>query len=198
MLRYKVSVTGFLFLLAILAGVPATVNADGGTPGVIHACVRPNGIVRIVNANALCGPNEIPLHWPASAISAAAEVTESTDVNTDSPKDLQVNCPAGTGPIRGGAQILPAPYVPGVILQTSAPVGTSYGPYTSWLAVAWANLEAPYAWGLRVDVLCGVQFGYYYGASLMGPVRPLLAWSSLALVAGLVASQLAGWRTRRD
>jgi hypothetical protein len=39
---------------------------------------------------------------------------------------------------------------------------------------------------------------YGYGASLMGPVRPLFAWTSLALVTGAVVSQLAGWRKRRN
>jgi hypothetical protein len=52
------------------------------------------------------------------------------------------------------------------------------------------------------DVFVNESAGPYpygpYGASLMGPVRPLFAWTSLALVAGLVVSQLAGRRKRRE
>jgi hypothetical protein len=38
--------------------------------------------------------------------------------------------------------------------------------------------------------------GGYFGASLLGPVRPMFAWASLALVGGIVLTQVARWPGR--
>lgn len=69
-----------------------------------------------------------------------------------------------------------------------------------------ASVSTPYAAETTMAALFDDVFVYfspyapsygYFGASLMGPVRPAFAWGSLALVAGLVVSQFVGWRRRR-
>jgi hypothetical protein len=54
-------------VLGLLLGGPALVrSAAGGEPSVIHACVNPSKLVRIVEPAESCHPSERALAWPAA------------------------------------------------------------------------------------------------------------------------------------
>lgn len=116
--RWPLWLAGALFVVAVLVvGAEALVSAD--TPftaptGVIHACVlnAPNNAqVRIIGANASCGPNETPLHWNAQGpagppgspgVSGYQINSGGTPWNSDSPKALNMPCPPGKAATGGG------------------------------------------------------------------------------------------------
>lgn len=58
--RLLLAVSTFMFVL--LAGA-AMVSAHGGDPSVIHACVLPSGVARIVGPDAPCLEPETAVHW---------------------------------------------------------------------------------------------------------------------------------------
>ena len=58
---------GLAFVLT-LAGFTPMVDAHGGDPTLIHACVnKSSGEVKIVGASASCKNNETAVDWPATA-----------------------------------------------------------------------------------------------------------------------------------
>ena len=59
-------------VLGVLIGWPAMAGSDGGDAGLIHACVNPSNLTRIVDANDACRHNERSVHWPAAFSKAAA------------------------------------------------------------------------------------------------------------------------------
>lgn len=64
-MRWLLSVS---ILLGVLIGWPAAVRSDGGDASLIHACVNPSNLVRIVEPNDGCRPSERSLHWPAASL----------------------------------------------------------------------------------------------------------------------------------
>jgi hypothetical protein len=50
--------------LLLLAAVPASrIDAHGGDPNLVHACVKSNGTIRIIAPSGSCGVNETSLDW---------------------------------------------------------------------------------------------------------------------------------------
>jgi len=66
-------VIGMLLVVAFLA-VPSITRADGGDPFLVHACVNPSGLTRIVGPDDTCGTNQTPVHWPKPVGPASVEV----------------------------------------------------------------------------------------------------------------------------
>ena len=59
------SLSGIALALTVL--FTPSLQADGGDPTLIHACVKKvNGQVRIVQPSDTCLPSELPLHWAAA------------------------------------------------------------------------------------------------------------------------------------
>jgi hypothetical protein len=56
-------IRGLLALLIYLFSVPVRLDAHGGDPDLIHACISNDGIVRIVGPNDDCAKSETPRHW---------------------------------------------------------------------------------------------------------------------------------------
>jgi hypothetical protein len=54
---------GLLALSTCLISVPLKLDAHGGDPDLIHACISNDGIVRIVGPNDDCAKSETPRHW---------------------------------------------------------------------------------------------------------------------------------------
>ena len=50
-------VIGVLLVVAFWA-VPSIAGADGGDPFLVHACVNPSGLTRMVGPNDVCRSNE--------------------------------------------------------------------------------------------------------------------------------------------
>jgi hypothetical protein len=61
-LRYRL-IGGLLALSTCLISVPVKLDAHGGDPDLIHACISNDGIVRIVGPNDDCAKSETPRHW---------------------------------------------------------------------------------------------------------------------------------------
>lgn len=61
--------------LALGLGSPLVALADGGDPSVIHACVNPSGLTRIVTPAESCRSNETPVHWAIGGATGPAAVT---------------------------------------------------------------------------------------------------------------------------
>lgn len=53
-----------LFLIASPWATVVDARADGGDPGVIHACVNKAGVVMVADPLELCSSAATPLHWP--------------------------------------------------------------------------------------------------------------------------------------
>lgn len=71
--------TIFLLLIGVVVfssflAFPSTAVADGGDPFLVHACVNPSGLTRIVGPNDLCGSNEQTVHWPKAVGPVSVEV----------------------------------------------------------------------------------------------------------------------------
>ena len=71
--------TIFLLLIGVLLfsgflAVPSAAVADGGDPFLVHACVNPSGLTRIVGPDDACGTNQTPVHWPKPVGPASVEV----------------------------------------------------------------------------------------------------------------------------
>lgn len=64
---------GAVLLFALLA-MPTVVGADGGDPNVVHACVNPSGLTRIVGPDDACGTNQTSVHWPKAIGPSTVEV----------------------------------------------------------------------------------------------------------------------------
>ncbi len=61
-------------LVVLSSAVPGTTRADGGDPNLVHACVNPSGLTRIVGPPDPCRPNEETFHWPKPVGPASVEV----------------------------------------------------------------------------------------------------------------------------
>jgi hypothetical protein len=100
--------------LAGFAGATVAV-AHGGDPDLIHACVKPSGLLRIVDADATCHPSEQPLDWNISGPPGADgvsgwEIVQSGEftLEPNSSVELFAECPAGKRPIGGGFSKAPS------------------------------------------------------------------------------------------
>jgi parallel beta-helix repeat protein len=51
----------------VLLGWPMMVSADGGDTGLVHACINPNGLTRIITPIGSCNASETPVHWSATS-----------------------------------------------------------------------------------------------------------------------------------
>lgn len=63
-----------LTLLGAALGLPTAAIADGGDPNLIHSCVNPSGLTRIVGSNDVCGSNETAAHWPKATGPSTVQV----------------------------------------------------------------------------------------------------------------------------
>ncbi len=59
-------------LVGLLIGWPALARSAGGSSDLIHACVNPSKLVRIVEPPEGCHPSERALAWPAALATAAS------------------------------------------------------------------------------------------------------------------------------
>jgi hypothetical protein len=70
-LTIRNSLPGVVVAVLLFAmGGTTVVSADGGQPGLVHACILPivdGGNVRIVGANETCPDGSTPLHWPGES-----------------------------------------------------------------------------------------------------------------------------------
>jgi hypothetical protein len=56
-------IPGLFALSFCLISVPQKLDAHGGDPDLIHACISNDGIVRIVGPNDNCAKSETARHW---------------------------------------------------------------------------------------------------------------------------------------
>jgi hypothetical protein len=56
-------IRGLLALSIYLFSIPVRLDAHGGDPDLIHACISNDGIVRIVRPNDNCAESETARHW---------------------------------------------------------------------------------------------------------------------------------------
>lgn len=124
-------------------------GAHGGDASKIHACVKSNGAIRMVQASGSCKKGETPLDWgltPGVAglvvVSDSADsVFDDADNTNDLPgeADLRVNCPGGKKAIGGGHKLTrsdPQSIDFNLIASHSYPEGN---PPTGWNARASAR-----------------------------------------------------------
>ncbi|MBI2987964.1 MAG: hypothetical protein HYY45_14465, partial [Deltaproteobacteria bacterium] len=55
-----------LVIFVALLGVPMMASADGGDTSLVHACVNPSGLTRIIGPNDSCSSSETPTHWSST------------------------------------------------------------------------------------------------------------------------------------
>ena len=56
-------IRGLIALSFCLISVPQKLDAHGGDPDLIHACINNDSFVRIVGPNDNCAKSETPRHW---------------------------------------------------------------------------------------------------------------------------------------
>ena len=83
--RKLILVIPVILLPAALLGTATMVNADGGNQSLIHACVNPSGLTRLVGASEKCSPSERPYHWPASGTEGGTLTVIDSGGNTVGP-----------------------------------------------------------------------------------------------------------------
>jgi hypothetical protein len=71
----------------------------------VHACVKGNGILTIVEPVEECGSNEVAIDWPRSSLAGYEIATESVPVTAKVLASASTVCPEGKVAIGGGAKI---------------------------------------------------------------------------------------------
>lgn len=156
-------------LVGVLLGamLVTVVGAHNGPPttGTIHSCVgRIAGVLRIIEPNEACRPNEMPLDWVSGGGSAGG-VSQVQFVSQEfafpfvpccsqppARQTLEVSCPGGKNAIGGGYKVvrtdngIGAPYS----VYNEMGSGPSGGPNpTGWALV---NFQTPFEAALTVTV----------------------------------------------
>ena len=100
---------GLLPLVGLAIGAVAitAANAHQGpvASGVIHGCVTKTGDLKVISATATCAANEQPLDWNAQGapgVSGRVMVRQEVPASTETFKQANVMCPAGTKVLGGG------------------------------------------------------------------------------------------------
>jgi hypothetical protein len=83
MLRKKSGITVAVLAVAVIAGGAGYALAAGSPPGpdangVFHACVAPDGNIKLVNANAVCDKDRTAVSWNAAGQQGPAGATGAT------------------------------------------------------------------------------------------------------------------------
>lgn len=64
--QMKISTIWGLVIFVALLGVPMIVGADGGDTSLVHGCVNPSGLSRIITPDGECSKSETPVHWSST------------------------------------------------------------------------------------------------------------------------------------
>lgn len=75
-----------LAIFVALLGVPMLVSADGGDTSLVHACVNPSGVAKIITPDGTCSSSETPVHWSSTS---PRTVPASFTVDCDAGQTIQ-------------------------------------------------------------------------------------------------------------
>ncbi len=98
-------------LVTVIVGVflsvaALMVDADVADPSLIHACIDPNGLTRIVSLGDSCKTSETPVHWSiVGGISGYQIVQNQVFVPPNTATNVNVDCPSGKKGLGGGFSI---------------------------------------------------------------------------------------------
>jgi hypothetical protein len=139
--------------LAALFGTAAAL-AHGGDETLIHSCVKPQGQLRIVGANATCRPNERPLDWSRGEL--ALTLRENSQVLTLEPgghDSVLASCVGGEAVTGGGLTNVPGEVTTGSVEVTSD--GPQFdGVNSGWIIVFRNDSEETVTISPGVSAIC--------------------------------------------
>lgn len=160
----------FLLLACIVlaaAGVTAIAAAQVGDDGVIHACVKANGSLRVVETGTACGAGETPLEWnqegrqgetgpqgpPGPPRLFITRNSAPIPPDSTSPKQAVATCDPGQQLVGGGFKIVgggntDANIPKEVSVTASVPAGSG------WSVRAAETTPTTVSWGLVAFAQC--------------------------------------------